>query len=277
MRVIFKEPPYKPGVSLVAALATSSTAPVSLVVTTADFKKVGAALPKRNPSPSRAFDAVLPPIKALRLSDHRQLSAFAWIRGQHEHLRWLDMRITDLNYLGNRVKGYTNLEVLVVSANPLQDPDGQAIAGVSVGLKELWAHDSGLTTLPKNIGAFSKLEVLTVGDHLSAVPPALGKLPRLRLLSLRGTFSALPSLDGLHALTKLSLGSGELTKFPSLKLPALEVLQIENCHQLRKLELAPSKLPKLKQLIVDHCPAISAESLASLRAAFGKKLKITKS
>src|SRR3990167_5036648 len=201
MRQLFKTPAARPGISLVKALAAKASTPVAITVTSADFKKAGAVLPKRNPGASRAFDAVLPPIKALTLTDHRQLSTFAWIRGQHDHLRWLDMRGSGAKYFGSNIKPFKKLEVLLVSANPLQDPDGQALAGVSTGLKELWAHDSGLTALPKNIGAFTQLEVLTVGDQLGAVPPTLGKLPKLKLLSVRGTFKALPSLDGLRALT----------------------------------------------------------------------------
>jgi GTPase SAR1 family protein len=107
----------------------------------------------------------------------------------------------------------------------------------------LYLIESGLSTLPPEIGQLSELKRLSLhGNYLTELPPEIGRLTRLEALYLdNNQIKALPPEIGrLRALRELDLRSNRLTALPSA---------IKHLRELRELDLCANELTALPEEI----------------------------
>lgn len=133
-------------------------------------------------------------------------------------------------------------------------------------------EESGLTTLPKEIGLFTNLKILDLSDNeLTTLPQEISKLKQLKILDLSNNkIQILPNIIGelesliildidsnnlkslpeeftqLKKLTKLNLANNNLERLPERigSLASLQVLMLEN----NNLQSLPNSIGKLKSL-----------------------------
>ncbi|GBG88058.1 hypothetical protein CBR_g46427 [Chara braunii] len=116
-------------------------------------------------------------------------------------------------------------------------------------------------TLPDGIVMLTSLEELSLYGckHLTRLPEQFGNLRRLRslCLSYSGLKELPASMSGLDALTSLDLGcfSGCFLHFPAdiSGLKRLELLDLQDCQNLKALPDCVSQLVSLKELNVSGC------------------------
>lgn len=165
-----------------------------------------------------------------------------------------DLRILSLR--GNQIERFDlsltaakNLETVNLSENPLTSIGENVFAADQKLIRLIFSHTQ-ISTLPAAIGRMELLRGIELTNcQFTSVPDALKNNTNLKGVWLAGNplSDVAPSaFNGMSNLDMLDLSNIAFKTTPTLNLPLLLMLQMNNCA----LETAPdfSKLPKLLQL-----------------------------
>mmetsp|Transcript_2244 Transcript_2244/g.6703 ORF Transcript_2244/g.6703 Transcript_2244/m.6703 type:complete len:267 (+) Transcript_2244:116-916(+) len=224
-------------------------------------------------------------LEQLQLTDEDMETLIGPLSSLGQNIRVLNLFLNQLKKVPEELENLTHLEELRLGCNPLESiPEdifrnmkrlkyldigyGCELTSIpdSIGecceLRELWAGNNRIHTLPASLWRCTKLENLQVyGNDLSELSPEIGKLQSLKVLNLgRNQIKALPqTLGDCQELTVLHAYENDLSSIPKCFLD-LKNLSVVNFYGNLQLGFLPrEKLREGLKATVAHYVNLRAE------------------
>uniref|UniRef100_A0A7S2ZKY7 Uncharacterized protein n=2 Tax=Rhodosorus marinus TaxID=101924 RepID=A0A7S2ZKY7_9RHOD len=203
-------------------------------------------------------------LQQLGLTDEDMASLVGPIGDLGKNVRVLNLFLNELTFIPAELSKLSHLEELKVGCNPLSSIPEEVFTemhrltyldvgygdilstlpdsiGECASLKELWAGNNRIHTLPSTLCSCKNLEVLQVyGNDLKEIPSGIGDLKALRVLNIgRNQITHIPdSLGECQNLTELQAYENDLRTVPA-SVANLPNIKVGNCYGNPKLGLPP--------------------------------------